>query len=179
MITEKWKDIPGYQGLYRISNYGRVLLLEREWITARWLTRHRPKRIAKQSASTNYYRVTLTKNGKQKSTDVHRLVAEAFIPNPENKRTVNHKDGNKLNNHISNLEWATYSENAKHAFRTNLRNQDGSKNPYSVTIEIFHKAVCLGKWGSIKEAAEKTGISKYKLYHLSQNIPGRQKRIFV
>jgi hypothetical protein len=183
VMEQIWKDIPGFQGLYRVSNHGEVMLLKRTWETGRKSTTiiTRPQRMARKSVRTNmdYYTVTLTKNSKQTQYPIHRLVAEIFIPNPENKRTVNHIDGNKLNNHASNLEWATYSENAKHAFRTNLRNQDGGKNPFAVTIELFNKAVCIGKWGSIREASEATGISKHILYHKSQNIKGRHKKIFV
>lgn len=99
------REIKGYEGLYAVDADGRVFNL----------------RTGKEKKPTignhGYLAVDLFKNGQRKTLLVHRLVAEAFIPNPHKKRTVNHKDGNKLNNRISNLEWATHSENHKHSFR--------------------------------------------------------------
>ena len=119
---EVWKDINGYEGLYQISNYGNVRSLDR-YVNGNNGSKALKKGIVlkKQITNKGYYDVGLYKNGKAKYLLVHRLVAEHFIPNPENKRTVNHKDGNKLNNHVSNLEWVTHSENQIHAFNNGLQ----------------------------------------------------------
>ena len=118
---EVWKDVEGYEGLYKISNKGRVKSL-------RW----NGERILKATKN-NYMCLTLTIDGKQKHHNVHVLVERAFIPNPENKSCVNHIDGNKQNNCVENLEWATYSENILHAYRTGLKDpmqnsKKGEKN---------------------------------------------------
>ena len=104
MKNEKWRAIQGFEGLYEVSSLGRV----------RSLTRHK---VMKQWTNHGYSYVSL-QNGKAKSGHrVHRLVAAAFIPNPEGKQTVNHLNGNKQDNRVSNLEWATYSENELHSIR--------------------------------------------------------------
>lgn len=106
-MVEEWKDVPEYEGLYQVSNLGKI----------RRNGRAKTFRVDWRG----YLTVWLCKNSIQKNYKVHRLVAAAFIPNPENKRTVNHIDGNKQNNHVENLEWATHSENIIHANATGLR----------------------------------------------------------
>lgn len=106
-MAEKWVDIPGYEGLYQVSDCGRIARGQRIKIP--------------HTDRGGYLTVWLSKDSKQKNYKVHRLVAQAFIPNPEGKRTVNHIDGNKQNNNLFNLEWATHSENINHANRTGLR----------------------------------------------------------
>lgn len=97
------------------------------------IRRIKSKRILKQDGTSPYFRVTLWIKNIPKHQSVHRLMAKAFIPNPENKAQVNHIDGNKKNNNIENLEWATISENSKHAFDLNLRTgRPGEKNSNSV-----------------------------------------------
>lgn len=120
-MTEIFKDISGYKGLYQISNLGRVKRLARKQPHAVYGTMDVKEIILSPGKSAGYWSVSLTKNGEMKSIRVHRLICEAFIPNPEGKDCVNHIDGNKLNNSIENLEWVTYSENHKHAFRTGLK----------------------------------------------------------
>ena len=104
---EQWRDIPGYEGLYQISNIGRV--------------KSRKKIKSLRTDKRGYLTVWLCKDSSQKNYKVHRLVAIAFIPNPESKKTVNHIDGDKQNNSVSNLEWATHSETIIHANQTGLR----------------------------------------------------------
>lgn len=117
---EEWRDIEGYEGLYQISDFGNVKALAKSWISGKGLVKSIPDTILKLSIRKNgYLRITL--NNPIKTFQVHRLVAEAFIPNPENKPEVNHKDGNKLNNHKDNLEWNTSSENLKHAIDNGLK----------------------------------------------------------
>lgn len=87
------------------------------------------KLVQGEICANGYKRINTSHNGINQRYLVHRLVAMTFIPNPENKPTVNHKDGNKLNNCVSNLEWCTYGEQMIHAYNTNLRNADGENNP--------------------------------------------------
>jgi hypothetical protein len=103
---EQWKDIKGYEGLYKISSHGRVKSLK-----------FNKKRILKfcYAGDGRYLKVILFNNGKLKGFRIHRLVAETFISNFENKLEVNHKDGNAFNNNVSNLEWVTHKENIHHS----------------------------------------------------------------
>lgn len=119
---EIWKDIKGFEGLYQISNYGNIKSLERtfEYIGKnqfgefKTIKKHK-EMIIKQSINGNgYYQVCLRKENIKKNLLVHRLIAEAFIDNPDNKPTINHIDGNRLNNSINNLEWATMLEQQIH-----------------------------------------------------------------
>src|SRR3990167_2906059 len=115
-MKETWKDILGYEGLYQVSNLGRVKSLSKLKINGQFTHITKEKILININNKTGYLQVNLTRNT-QKVFSVHRLVAQAFIPNPENKPQTNHKDGNKKNNHIDNLEWATVSENGIHSYR--------------------------------------------------------------
>ena len=120
---EEWRDLIGYEELYQVSNLGRVKSFHNNGV-----------RILNPSFADypGYYVVNLTKNGKQQTQYVHILVAQAFIPNPENKSYVNHIDGDKLNNCLENLEWTTPTENSRHAWRNGLiKSRTGTKNLHS------------------------------------------------
>jgi len=112
-MEEIWKDIPSYEGIYQISNIGRVRNLEYYIIESTGKRRKRRARIIsnKLPEGAEYYQVILFKNKKSKLWRIHRLVAIAFISNPENLREINHKDHNKLNNSVDNLEWCSHSYN--------------------------------------------------------------------
>lgn len=101
-MVELWKDVVGYEGLYRISNFGNVYSCRRKKLLH-----------PATSYSDGYALVLLYKDGVNKMKGVHRLVAEAFIPNPNNLPIVDHIDGNKHNNHVLNLEWVTQKENVR------------------------------------------------------------------
>ncbi len=109
-----WKDIPGYEGLYQVSNRGDVKSLDRI-TTGNRRRRIKGKLLSKTFTSTGYYKVELCKDGKRKSLKVHRLVAIAFIKNPDCKPYINHIDCNPLNNCVENLEWCTPKENTAHS----------------------------------------------------------------
>ena len=114
-MKEVWKDVPDYEGLYQVSNFGMVKRLQRK-IPYGYGMRNIPEKVLKNNVNEcGYLYVRLHKGAKSKNHKIHRLVAQAFIENPEHKRCVNHKDGNKQNNFVENLEWATHSENMKHA----------------------------------------------------------------
>lgn len=113
-MDEIWKDISGYEGIYQVSNMGNVRSLDR--LDNRGRITH-GRELAHKRDGGNYHQVALCKDGKQIYRHIHRLVCEAFLPNPDNKPTVNHIDENKDNNRLDNLEWATYKENAHHGTR--------------------------------------------------------------
>ncbi len=115
---EKWKEIKGFENLYLISNMGNVKSLGNGLSTN---PKNKVERIMKiNSHSSGYQKVKLLKDGKPYHMLVHRLVAANWISNPMNKKEVNHKDGNKSNNCVDNLEWATSSENKMHAVQMGL-----------------------------------------------------------
>ena len=121
-MTEIWKDIEGYNGLYKVSNLGRV----------KSFNQTSPKIVSAQKTRLGYITIKLYKNGESIRKSIHRLVAKEFIPNPENKPEVNHIDCDKSNNSVYNLEWATRSENMKHAdINGLLSDKRGYKSPCS------------------------------------------------
>ncbi len=127
MEKEIWKPIKNWENIYEISNTGKIRSVERT-ITAingrsnKPFNRIYPSKIRVQRMQKDgYMEVNLSVNQKSKLIRIHRLVAEAFIANPKDKPQVNHIDGNKTNNHVSNLEWNTQSENQIHAYKTKLQ----------------------------------------------------------
>lgn len=122
-MAEIWRDVDGYDGKYQVSNFGRVKSFQRG------------ERILKPGLDyKGYPYVALWHGGKGKHTFVHRLVAEAFIPNPDNKPQVNHVDGDKANNHTDNLEWCTQSENTRHAYVTGLISLPQGESNYQAKL---------------------------------------------
>lgn len=111
-MIEEWKDIKWYEGLYQVSNLGRVKRLKGRYMKC-------DKILKGYEDEFGYIRLNLSKNSKTKNITLHRLVAQAFIPNAENKPQVNHMDEDKTNNVVSNLEWVTAKENVNHGTRTN------------------------------------------------------------
>lgn len=118
MQEEIWKDIAGYEGKYQVSNFGRVKRLSKVVRSRGGFRTLTTKLLSPQTNKKKnfYYFIRLYKNGISKPFFIHRLVANAFIPNPQKLPQVNHKDGDKRNNVVENLEWCTASENVRHAF---------------------------------------------------------------
>ena len=164
-IDEIWKPCVGYEDKYMVSNYGRVKSLP---YTYYYPTTNKRKfmkeKIKKQCESgkrkgvkQGYLCTRISdKNGKSIAKMVHILVAQAFIPNPDGLPTVNHKDGNKHNNRVDNLEWVTFSENNQHAYNNNLKtdNQILIRTKNNIISDIYI---------SESDASLKTGYSRRKI----------------
>ena len=114
-LCEEWKAITGYEGLYDISNKGRV----RSYKNGKWGIKDKPN-ILKGMMGKHYLTMVLCKDSIKTTHSVHELVAKAFIENPKGLKEINHIDGNKLNNAVDNLEWCTHKENMQHAGRHGL-----------------------------------------------------------
>lgn len=155
---EIWKDIKGYEGLYKISNFGRVKSLER--YSSKYFNNLTKRINAKKikgkiltSKKGKYLFVMLSKNGKYKTKSIHRLVAEAFIDNPNNYNCVNHIDGNKYNNSINNLEWCSVSQNNIHAYRNGLNKRNKKVLQYDMNGNFVKE------WNSVRQVGKELGIS--------------------
>ena len=154
---EIWVDVKDYEGIYQISNLGRIKTLPRIKRNFNINTKQLeeimlPEKIRKpQLTRYGYYRIGLTKNHKQIYYSVHRLVAEAFIPNPENLPQINHKDENKLNNCVSNLEWCTARYNANYGTRNKRTGEPQMKKIRCVETNTVYK--------SLSEASRVTEIN--------------------
>jgi hypothetical protein len=179
-MEEIWKDIKGYEGLYQISNLGNIKKLR---FINNITNKEKVFDIKPQLINSGYYKVVLYKNGKYKNKTIHRLVAEAFIPNPTNKPVVNHKDGNKKNNNVENLEWCTYSQNNKHAYKNNLmkpfaKGKFGSNNPKAKKVNMLDKKTnkLIKTFGSLIEAANYLNIDKS--CHIVSCCKGRLKTAY-
>lgn len=147
MSNEDWVDISGYEGLYQVSPLGKVRSLDRSTDQLNAFgtrSKHTYKgRVLKPRAAKNgYLYVHLCKEGRKATKKIHRLVAETLIPREEVGLEVNHCDGNKLNNRVSNLEWCTSRDNKLHAISTGLKS-----NPFGITAHSFKGKVYVYKDG--------------------------------
>lgn len=169
---EEWKDIDGFEGYYQVSNLGRIRSLDRCVVANNHggakLLRGKTMKLSKVTGRSNsiskYVVVNLRSHGKNKVCCVHRLVANAFLDNSNRLPTVNHKDGNKENNNVTNLEWATYSDNNTHALRTGLRNPRGTA---IVQYDMEHNIV--SEYKSIADAARITELDMGSICHCLSN----------
>ena len=179
MKKEIWKDIYfidngiiyDYRGLYQVSNFGRVKSLKR-CVKNQYCDYIIKEKILKNGLKENgYLHVVLWKNSKHKTFYIHRLVALIFIPNQENKKEVNHIDGNKQNNIYSNLEWANSSENKKHAYKLGLKNsKKGYENSKSRKIKQLNKENnILNIFMCMREASRTTNISYSSIWACCNN----------
>jgi hypothetical protein len=154
-MNEIWRDVKGYEGVYIVSNMGNVRRVGRH--SNQFTSWDNARELKKSDNGKGYFFVTLSMNNMQKRPYVHRLVAEAFIDNPENKPTVNHKDGVKSNNCVENLEWATYTENNVHSIEVLKRDTKNSSDSY--TVCQFDKAGnFIKEYPSMREAERQTGL---------------------
>jgi len=123
-MEEVWRPVDGYEGLYEVSNLGRVRTLPKIWYNGKnhATKQSKPSVLLKGSVTIyGYACVQLSKNGRVHGKMVHRLVADAFLPKTKDKNQVNHIDGNKINNKLQNLEWCTAKENTDHAIKIGLK----------------------------------------------------------
>lgn len=169
---EIWKDIPCYEGLYEVSNCGNVRSITRTVRFGRGYKTYESQFLKFQTDKDGYFRVGLSKNGKKKQFRVNRLVAMAFIDNPNNLPVVNHKDGDKQNNHVENLEWVTHSENDLHAFKTGLRKPSDGGTKRAVLQLNKDTLEVINEFESLTEASNKTGIS---IQMISYSCNGKTK----
>ena len=148
-MKEIWKDIQGYEGLYQVSNLGRIRSLDR------YVMNHSKKELRKGAIKNvragigNYLIVDLYKGNQQRTFRVHRLVAFSFIDNPMNKETVNHIDGNVQNNRVDNLEWATPSEQNYHFYKHGLKSKENIDKTVRRMNEANAKKVMCVETGKI------------------------------
>lgn len=169
-IKEIWKDVVGFENLYEVSNQGEVRTKERTYIDSLNRKILRSSKIMKQTPfgrlTTNQYRQVRLTGDKEhpvkRAYAVHQLVANAFIPNPNNYPIINHKDGVKCNNSILNLEWCTYSYNNQHAYNDNLKNDNLQ------IIQVLQDGTLVGFYNSLRSAARITGFNRNYISKSSQ-----------
>ena len=156
---EIWKEVKGYEGLYQVSNLGRI---------KRHFKNGKENILNGKIDKDGYIEVILSKNQNKKYCRLHRLVACAFISNPDDKAEVNHKDRNKRNNDVCNLEWVTPSENVRHTFLTGRKIRTRAVVQYNKNMEL------VAEFDSLKEASKKI---KLKQNNISTCCNGKQKTV--
>lgn len=152
--------IKDYEGIYEINEVGKIRRIDRNYFLKPMLGKN------------GYFMVCLWKQNTPGYRYIHRILAEAFLPNPKSLPTVNHIDGNKGNNDLSNLEWASYSRNNKHAYETGLKNPSRNTGPKKPVIQLDINGIKISEFVSAIEAAKKTGISTTTVYRI---LHGKRK----
>lgn len=147
-MEEIWKDISGFEGLYQVSNLGRIKSTFREGTKGG---------IIKQFVINHYLKVNLHKQGKSHFIYTHRLVALAFVPNPENKPQINHINGRKHDNRSVNLEWVTSAENLEHALNTGLRK--------TKKVGQYKNGELIATYRSCHYASKQTNVQYHTIYY--------------
>ncbi len=155
-MTEVWKDVEGFEGFYQISNYGRLKSFKQL---------REGRILSLNNKNGTYLSVILTaKNKEPRSTRMHRLVSEAFISNPDSLPEVNHKDCNRQNNHVDNLEWVTHEDNMQHALANHKGMFDGMitynkhVRPKPIAMVDKRTGAILKVFDTGSEAAKATGV---------------------
>lgn len=162
-MNEVWKDIPNFEGLYQVSNLGRVRSLPKTVKTkGNGQATHKAKILNICTSGNGYQYVGLSKNGHYYSRRVHRLVALAFIPNPDHFTQVNHLDGDKHNNRLSNLEWCTPLQNVRHAVKNGLIKKE------QIVVQLKNNRI-IGIYHSIREASKITGCDNSSIAKAVKN----------
>jgi hypothetical protein len=152
----EWKPVKGFEELYEVSNTGEVRGLKRGVL------------LSQTTKSNGYKSVKLSKNSKYEHRYVHRLVAEAFLENPQNKKTVNHKNGKKDMNNVENLEWLTYSENHKHAYNTGLKERKATRgNTKLSSPDVVKIRFLLSQGITHQTIADMFNVSRYTITDIS------------
>ena len=171
-MSEAWRSAPRYEGIYDVSSYGNVRRIA--YFDNASIVHHGQnlyKNMKQVISKFGYPRIKLMNHGKPRIELVHRLVAKAFVDNNENKPCVNHIDGNKENNHFTNLEWCTHSENIRHSDRLGLRNMKNKKGSKK-TGQFDKNGNLLNEFPSGHEASRQTGIAQS---HIQACCKGREK----
>ena len=168
MEEEIWKDVQGFEGYYQVSSYGRLKSFKKV----------PTGRVLKNTNSKgDYFRIVLDAGGNKLHTSVHRLVATHFIPNPDSLPVVNHKDGNKQNNRIDNLEWCTHAYNTADSIQRNPHVLDGMKKYNRVTrpkpVTQFKDGWPYVTYSSAKAAEMSTGICARNILQVANKTPYR------
>lgn len=172
---EEWRSIPSYEGIYEVSSWGRVRSVDRVVQSSNMHTSFcytkKGQMLNQQSNNKGYLILQLRNEYGRCTMPVHRLVAEAFIPNPDNLSDVNHKDGNKANNHVENLEWMSHFDNVHHSVEE-LKRGGCIKKRREVVMLKDGKVVA--KFASVSEAARSIGCS---LTYASKVVNGRAAHV--
>lgn len=164
-----WKDVPGFEGRYQVSNTGVIRSLDMEIRCGHGKTRtHKGRVIASHANNRGYEMVSLYVDRKNSPKLVHRLVAEAFIPNPENKNQVNHKDENLGNNCVDNLEWVTDNENKVHS----ALSAGGTQRPARPVVAVDMKNGASREFGGLRIAERALNLEHKSALKVVQ---GKQK----
>jgi hypothetical protein len=187
-MEEIWKEIPGFEGYYEISNLTRVRSVSRIIYDKKVGIKNLKSRILKPANFMGYRRVLLCYKGQRVNKLVHRLFAQVFIPNPENKPEVNHIDGNRSNNSLENLEWVTHRENMHHSVLTGLHWSKKGEEHFSArltNIDVIQMRKDRNNGMTYPEISKKYNVTKSTASHACYgttwshlNFPPCNKKIY-
>lgn len=157
-MKEIWRDVAEYEGYYQVSNLGNVRSVERTVARSNYFVVLKSQVLKPAIRTAGYLFVNLSKDSKVKTKNIHRLVADAFLPNPQCKQEVNHKNGNKTDNNINNLEWCSRSENMIHSYDVLGNRRFGKDNPRAKVILQIKNGKVIGRFYGCYEAERMTGV---------------------